>query len=258
MNRILLSSLLLAGSASALSASSTPGWYVTGSAGVVFSDGKPFYDEFPAGREAENAGSTRYLKDGFTGALGVGYDWVGFRLEGEFLHFSNDYSTFIVPRGKSIDYANPAAGYYDVTLTGTLEGKTSNNGFFANGYYDFNVGLPIKPYIGLGVGLVGVTSNYKVKIVNILYDSPAVADLTGFATPDPGTVDATKWLGAAQVKLGFWYPLDSHWDVGACYRYTIIDGARWDFVQKVADVTIITITQTTKDQHVEVALKYNF
>jgi len=145
MKNILISSLLFAASASALSASTTPGWYIAGSAGIVLGSDKPFYDYFPAGREAENAGSTRTLKDGVTESLSVGYDWIGLRLEGEFLHFSNDFTTFIVPRGKSINYANPTAGYYDVTLTGTLEGKIKNSGLFVNGYYDFNVGLPIKP-----------------------------------------------------------------------------------------------------------------
>ncbi len=258
MNRKLISCLLLACGVTALSARTTPGWYIAGSAGIAFSDDKPYYDEFPAGREAENADSTRSLKDGTTFALGVGYDWVGLRLEGEFLHFSNDFSTFVVPRGKIIDYADPSAGYYDGTLTGTLEGKLANNGIFINGYYDFDIGLPVKPYIGLGLGMVGVNSDYHVKIVNILYDTDAVPDIVGFATPDPGTVDATKWLLAGQVKLGFWYSLNEHWDVGANYRYTIIDGARWDFVQKVANVTIITISETTKDQHIELALRYNF
>lgn len=258
MNRKLLLSLLVACSVSALSARTTPGWYATGSAGIVFADDKPFYDAFPAGREAENAWSTRSLKDGVTAAFGVGYDWVGLRLEGEFLHFSNDYSTFVVPRGKVIDFANPSAGYYDATLTGTLVGKTANNGFFLTGYYDFDIGMALKPYIGLGVGLVAVNGDYKVKIVNILYDNAAVPDIVGFPTPDPGTVDQTKWRGAAQVKLGFWYSLDAHWDVGASYRYTRIDGAHWDFVQKLANVTIDTISETSKDQHVEIALRYNF
>ena len=53
--------------------------------GIAFADDKPFYDAFPAGREAENAWSTRSLKDGVTAAFGVGYDWIGLRLEGEFL-----------------------------------------------------------------------------------------------------------------------------------------------------------------------------
>lgn len=262
LTRALLLLALVVTTATVTQARTEPGWYVSGGLGYVLENTMSFYDEFPAGREIENADSNRTLDEGYNLNLQVGYDMVGFRIEAEILYFTQDVSEFVVPNGM----VDPTFGavlppeYHPATLFGDLEGDISKLGFFINGYYDIDTGTKFKPYLGIGAGVIAVTGDYQVANVSIDYhdDTPDFILDPPFVSPDPGTVDETNWVLGGQFLAGVWYEVNDQWALGLGYRFTIIDGETSDFVQKLADVHIDTISETYKDSHFELKAKFNF
>lgn len=53
-------------------------------------------------------------------------------------------------------------------IVGDGQGKIRNMGVFANAYYDFPVDWIVRPYIGAGVGYVGVSVDYAPSAVEII------------------------------------------------------------------------------------------
>lgn len=79
------------------------------------------------------------LDDGKAFGGGIGTQWYDFRFEGEIGTRSND-----VPAEE---------------LGPLSEWDFSALSFMLNGYYDIDVGLPVKPYVGVGIGFAQVKSS---------------------------------------------------------------------------------------------------
>jgi len=124
-------------------------------------------------------GKTLQFKPGFTGEASIGYGLGnGIRLEIEGNYLNNTLH-------KSTGSAFP-------TRSG---GVQENYGAFVNGLYDFNLGLPIFPYVGGGVGYE--TTHWK----NIHYES------SNLAAPALLTGNGTYGGLGYDAILGISYPL---------------------------------------------------
>lgn len=138
--------------------------------------------------------------DGFIGGLAGGYQFGPFRAE-----LNGDYSQNRVDGTK---------------VGGTmLQGHTANLSIMANGLYDINVGLPVVPYIGAGVG----TTQYRTNIGN-------------------------KWGFAVQPIVGVSYSITPQISVAGEYRY----------LYGVDEEKFAGITLTNREHHFLLSATYHF
>lgn len=131
-------------------------------------------------------------KTGWGVGLAVGYNFGDVRLEGELSRFQNSVD----------DYGFTNAGGYPFGV-GTVDadrGSTRATNLMANLYYDINLGMALKPYIGFGLG--GSRLNFNN------YTSGATAFL-----------DDSKTVFAYQGIAGLRYELSDRLDMTLDYRY---------------------------------------
>lgn len=129
-----------------------------------------------------NGVNTKYKFD--TGGVGVGALGYGlgngFRVEGE-----------VGYRDSGVSRAS----------TGSASGDVSSWGFMGNGLYDFNLGWPVTPYLGAGIGMALVSAN------KLTVPGSAV------------TVDGTDMNFAYQGIAGVSYAITQNLKLDASYRY---------------------------------------
>ena len=129
-----------------------PNWYVSGAGGATWFEQA---DSKGGGNSLETSFDTGYV---FLGAAGRQFG-NGFRAEGELGYRRASTDTTQVNSGPEFN----------------TEGSMSALSFMANGYYDFDVGMKIKPYIGAGIGVARVSANdVRVNGVQLVDDSDAV------------------------------------------------------------------------------------
>ena len=106
-------------------ADTTPGWYVGGGVGAVFT---------PDETAKRSTDDTKVTFDPGWSVLGNGgYAWNnGLRLEGEVWHSRANVDKVMGPDGSN--------------------GHLSNTDLFGNIFYDFHTGMMLTPYVGAGVG----------------------------------------------------------------------------------------------------------
>lgn len=121
---------------SAAAGAADPSWYVSGAGGATWFEEA---DSESNGTTFESTFDTGYV---FSGAAGRAFG-NGFRAEGEFGY-----------RQSSLDEIKVNSGN-----TFNAEGDVSALSFMANGFYDFDVGMKIKPYVGGGIGAARVSAN---------------------------------------------------------------------------------------------------
>jgi len=113
------------------------------------------------------------------GALGYGLG-NGFRVEGE-----------VGYRESGVDNAS----------TGSASGTAKALDFMANGLYDFNMGWPVVPYLGVGAGMAKVT-----------FDSMTIPGSTT-------TINDTDYTFAYQGLAGVAYAINQNLKLDVGYRY---------------------------------------
>lgn len=125
--------------------------------------------------------NTYEFKTGWAAIGAAGYGLGnGFRVEGEF-----GYRTSGVDKSRS----------------GPATGKVNAYDLMVNGLYDFNVGWPVTPYVGLGLGAARVN-----------YDSVTV--------PNAGrTIDGSAYEFAYQGIAGVAYAINQNLKLDVGYRY---------------------------------------
>ncbi len=179
----------------------TEGWY--GRADVGYStDGSIDY----------GGGTDFDLENDWSQHLGLGYAFQnGFRLEGELSHRYNDYDEGVL-----------------------LDGNIHAWAAMLNGYYDFNRGGGVEPYLGLGVGAARLVNSLNAGLI---------------VSQDQDTVLA--YQGMAGVAFNVTPQLAI--DVG--YRYFVADDADFD-----ADTFLgpATLDADYDHQAVTLGLRYQF
>ncbi|HEY0837963.1 MAG TPA: outer membrane beta-barrel protein [Azospirillum sp.] len=176
---LVLATLLSLASAGALADSAAPGWYVTGGGGVnVLSDitvhGSP--------AEADVANDAGWLL-----SAAAGYNFRPWRAELELAYRRNDPDTW-------------KSGGREFSGSGRL-GVTS---VLLNGFWDFDRGTGVVPYLGIGLGVVKID-----------------ADAWGSHGAGLGArvLDGRETLFAAQGIVGVSYVFNPNLRLSVDYRY---------------------------------------
>src|SRR5579885_3668270 len=153
--------------------------------------------------EKTNTGNTIKFDPGpaVVGALGYGLG-NGIRLEGEIGYRSNDVSS--VSNG----------------LTG---GKVSSWSFLGNALYDFNLGWPVTPYVGAGVGFADVSTRSASGATKFAYQG--IAGLAYPLTNQLKLDGSYHYLGTTDLDTST--PAGT---VTSPYRnHTLLLSLRWEF-----------------------------
>ena len=99
----------------------------------------------PLNGAAVNFPINQSFDSGFNVGARAGYQWGPWRFEGEYSYRANT--------------SNATA--FGSRVSGTL----NTNSFMANGLYDFNIGWPLTPHIGFGIGAASLNGNFNSPIV---------------------------------------------------------------------------------------------
>lgn len=180
----------------------TEGWYGRADAG------------YSVGGEIEFGGTAYDLEADWSQHLGLGYAFQnGFRAEGELSHRYNDF-------GED---------------EGLADGNVHAWAAMLNGYYDFNRGGNIQPYIGLGVGAARLN----------------VSAVGGF-----GSFQDQDTVLAYQGMVGVALPLNEQWDLDIGYRYFVADDL--DFNGLSPNLTAATFDAEYEHEAITLGLRYQF
>lgn len=169
-------SIALIGSASA---QNTTGFYIGGAAGLsIINEIDGTYK--PAGTKATQDYKTGY---GLSGALGYGYS-NGFRSEIE--------AAYSEAKAKNSSYSLGSG------ITASTGGNANAFSLFGNALYDFNIGLPVTPYVGVGLGWLRLAAETKVnsnagniKLIDDSTDTVGYQLIAGMSLPIMANLKAT-------------------------------------------------------------------
>lgn len=161
------------------SAQNTSGFYIGGAAGVSIIE-KVDGTYKPAGTKASQDYKTGY---GLLGALGYGYS-NGFRSEVE--------AAYSEAKTKNSSYALGSG------ITSSTGGNANAFSLFGNALYDFNLGLPVTPYLGVGLGWLRLaaetktnSNNGNIKLVDDSADTVGYQLIAGLSLPIVDNLKAT-------------------------------------------------------------------
>jgi outer membrane protein OmpA-like peptidoglycan-associated protein len=190
------------------------GWYIRGDLGYSTDT------NFSADDDNINWGDVS-ADEGWLGLLGGGYAMDnGFRFEGELGYRDNDFND-----------------------TDSLDQGGSANvwSLMANGYYDFNRGGVVQPYVGLGVGMADVEID------------------GGDVLPAPEVfVDGSDTVFAWQGMIGLGWQVAPQLTLDLGYRYFSADGVEFDGAIDLLQPTAFTAEGDYDQQAVTVGLRYSF
>ncbi|MFI4947432.1 MAG: OmpA family protein [Alphaproteobacteria bacterium] len=88
----------------------------------------------------------KQFDSGFAAGARAGYEWGPWRLEEEYIYHSNDLSSLSIGGVKA----------------GGVSGGRESHAFMTNVLYDINVGGPVTPHVGAGIGAVDVIDHAHV------------------------------------------------------------------------------------------------
>ena len=150
---------------------------------------------------------------GFIGGLAGGYQFGPFRAELDADYSQNGLNAFKVG-GTSV----------------SLGGHTSNISFMVNGLYDINVGMPIVPYVGAGIGAT-----------DLRFHGTSVAGIAATGNSD-------RWGFAVQPIVGVSYSITPQISLAGEYRY----------LYGVDEVHFGTLTVTNREHHFLLSATWHF
>jgi outer membrane protein OmpA-like peptidoglycan-associated protein len=162
-------------------------------------------------RTSTGVSTNIHRKLGWIAGLAGGYQFGPFRAE-----LDGDYSR------NGLKSASSAAGSVGIS------GHTSNISFMVNGLYDINLGMPVVPYLGFGIG----ATDYK---------------FTGSSGIGTGR-SSDRWGFAVQPIVGISYSITPQISLSAEYRY----------FTGVDEVHFGTITVTNHEHHFLLGATWHF
>ena len=153
----------------------------------------------------------------FSGEFGARYG-SGFRAGVEIVYSQADVDTHtgVTLGGGSIDAVDAAAIAGSPTALGVTvadvvadgQGEITTTGVYANGYYDFNQGGALQPYLGAGIGFADVSVTYRPSRIAVIDDSE------------------TKL--AYQIKAGATWQLEGQWELFGEFAYRATEDVELD------------------------------
>ena len=223
--------LLLVGAAAAAQDAESP-WYVAGHLGATFTEDADLRSDIPLPNFPPAKFSADLpFKRGWGGGLTVGREFGdNWRLEGEI------FRRQAAP--DEISVRSTTVGEFDITDTiktlfetggegggpaFTVSGRMKFLSFMLNGFYDISTPWPVRPYVGLGVGMVKRTMHKHVEI-----HLPATFGvMTDFIEDE----HEDAWDFMYQVQAGVGIPLRDALELELGYRYKALSSAALHFFQ---------------------------
>ncbi len=112
-------------------------------------------------------------------------------------------------------------------------GSIKHQGVFLNGYYDFNQGRRLRPYVGVGLGLVDIDVDYSPSGVRL--------------------IDTDKTVLGYQGRIGAAYNVSGPVDVFSEYTYRSTVDGHFENVMFPGEVDV-----ENKQSHFTVGARFNF
>ena len=200
------------------------------------------------------ANPQRNFDSGFNAGARGGVQWGPWRLEEEYSYRHN---------GLSLVDASPVRLEAQLTTSGGRgSGQTNSHALMTNVIYDFTVGWPVSPHIGVGIGAVDVITSASVNSFTL--NNPIGAPIVP-ATPlsvAPQTFGGTLlhgsgWRFGYQAIAGFRYDFSPAIAFDLDYRYlgttdqTLTNSARFPFPGGTGGTNCCAGTKFTSSYHAQ-------
>ena len=217
--------LLLFGAAAAAQDAESP-WYVAGHLGVTFTEDADLRsDNLPRIEFSADLPFKRGWGGGMTVGREFGDSW---RLEGEIFRRQAAPDEISVRSGTlgELDITDMLKTVFETGGEGggpafTVGGRMKFLSFMLNGFYDVSTPWPVRPYVGLGVGMVKRTMHKHVEI-----HLPATFGvMTDFIEDE----HEDAWDFMYQVQAGVGIPLTDALELELGYRYKALPSAALHF-----------------------------
>lgn len=229
--RMWLGAAVVVGLAVAGPAAAESGFYVSGSGGLI-----DVYDDIDA--SVGGADLKVELDPGYFGAGALGYQFGVFRLEIEGMYQSVDVG--------DIDLDGAVVDGVGFDVTGS-DGDGTVVSAMLNGFVDIDLGVPVKPFLGLGAGVAFVD----------IEDAGGTVDVGGLGSISATVIDGSETAPAAQAIAGLGFDITDHLTLSAAYRAFIAGPVEYavelPVVGAVDDAEGAVLTQA-----VRLELRYRF
>jgi OmpA-OmpF porin, OOP family len=151
---------------------------------------------------------------GFNVGGRVGYQWGPWRFEEEYSYRRNGLS--------SVSANNVFGG--TITSGGALDGQRFSHAIMTNAIFDFTLGWPVTPHIGVGIGAVDIIDSVSLNNTTIGALPPGVTQTPVGLVPVPQTFGGTllhgsSWQFGYQAIAGFRYEFSPSVAFDLDYRY---------------------------------------
>ena len=188
-------------------------WYIGGEAG---------WSNLGDAHDASSGLPTLHknFDDGYALGIRGGYQWGPWRFEEEYIYHNNDLSNIRVG---------------GVTVPGA-SGSRDSHAIMSNVIYDINMGWPVTPHIGGGIGAVDVVENAKVAGIGALANSD-------------------DWQFGYQGIVGASYNFNPNWSAELDYRYLATTNPTFHYASNVGGATYRTSYSTN---NILASLVYHF
>jgi OmpA-OmpF porin, OOP family len=159
------------------------------------------------------ANPARNFDSGFNAGARGGYQWGPWRLEEEYSYRHNNLSSFTFPLN----------GF---TTSGSRgSGQDTSHAIMTNLIYDFTIGWPVSPHLGVGIGAVDVITSASINSFNLPNSIGApIIPATPLSVQGPQTfggtlVNGSSWRFGYQAIAGFRYDFSPAVAFDLDYRY---------------------------------------
>lgn len=252
MKKTVVSTLLL------ISVSTAPAYasfYVRGAAGLSMANDSDYHFSWDTIRIPGITGQridhgvesgTTVFKSGYLVNGAVGYDFGGFRLEGEIGYQDNGVKRFTGTIDQETNWAvwpppAPIHESYDDDVS-DLDISQTVLSYMVNGYVDINVHSPvITPYVTAGVGLASVTMRY---------DDPYGISSGSYSD------DVFAW----QIGAGLSFKLGNRSTIDVGYRYFATDDVNFNdnhYHDPGNTRSILKANHTVSSHHIMAGFRYS-
>jgi outer membrane protein OmpA-like peptidoglycan-associated protein len=175
------------------------------------------------------ANPTANFDSGFNVGARAGYQWGPWRFEEEYSYRHSGLSSFT------------GAGPLGLTSTSeNFQGQRNTHALMTNAIYDFTVGWPVSPHIGVGIGAVDIVDSASVNNFTLRNPigppiNPSVPLSVAPQTFGGTILHGSSWQFGYQAIAGFRYDFSPAVSFDLDYRYlattspTISNSARFPF-----------------------------
>jgi OmpA-OmpF porin, OOP family len=198
------------------------------------------------------ANPQRNFDSGFNAGARAGVQWGPWRLEEEYSYRHNGLS--------SLTFTGPLGNTF--TTSGGGNGQNNSHAIMTNVIYDFTVGWPVSPHIGVGIGAVDVISSATINSFTLprAIGAPIVPNTPLSVAPQTfgGTVlHGSGWRFGYQAIAGFRYDFSPAIAFDLDYRYlgttdqTLTNSARFPFPGGTGGTNCCVGTRFTSSYHAQ-------